>query len=45
MDIAPIRTRRDHKRTLREIEGLMTAKRNTPEGSRLDVLVPNPKPD
>ena len=24
---------------LKEIEGLMTAKRNTPEGDRLDVLV------
>ena len=39
MDIAPIKTKRDHARTLKEIEGLMTAKRSTPEGDRLDVLV------
>jgi HTH-type transcriptional regulator/antitoxin HigA len=39
MDIAPIKTKRDYHRTLKEIEGLMTAKHNTPEGDRLDVLV------
>ena len=39
MDITPIKTRRDTRRALKEIEGLMTAKRNTPEGDRLDVLV------
>lgn len=39
MDITPIRTHRDYRRTLAEIEGLMRAKRNTPEGDRLDVLV------
>ena len=39
MDIAPIRTKRDHRRALKEIEGLMAARRNTPEGDRLDVLV------
>ena len=39
MDIAPIKTERDHLRTLKEIEGLMTAKPNSPEGDRLDVLV------
>ena len=39
MDLAPIKTKRDHARALKEIEGLMTAKRNTPEGDRLDVLV------
>ena len=39
MDIAPIKTKRDHQRALKEIEGLMTAVRNTPEGDRLDVLV------
>jgi len=38
MDIKPIRTKRDHKAALREIESLMTAKRGTPEGNRLDVL-------
>ena len=40
MDIEPIRTDRDYRRTLTEIEGLMTAERDTPEGDRLDVLVP-----
>ncbi len=39
MDITPIKTQRDYRRTLKEIEGLMTAKRGTPEGDRLDVLV------
>jgi HTH-type transcriptional regulator/antitoxin HigA len=39
MDIAPIKIRRDYRRALKEIEGLMTAKRGTPEGDRLDVLV------
>ena len=39
MDIVPIKTKRDYRRTLKEIEGLMTARRNTPEGDRLDVLV------
>ena len=31
MDIAPIKTERDHRRALKETESLMTAKRNTPE--------------
>ena len=39
MNITPIKTKQDYHRTLKEIEGLMTAKRNTPEGDRLDVLV------
>ncbi|HLH93812.1 MAG TPA: transcriptional regulator [Xanthobacteraceae bacterium] len=39
MDIEPIRNNRDYRRALNEIEGLMAAKRNTPEGDRLDVLV------
>jgi len=38
-NIAPIKSQRDYRRLLKEIEGLMTAKRNTPEGDRLDVLV------
>jgi len=38
MDIKPIRTRRDYDAALRAIETLMTAKRGTPEGDRLDVL-------
>jgi HTH-type transcriptional regulator/antitoxin HigA len=39
MDIAPIKTQHDCRHVLKEIEGLMTAKRNTPAGDRLDVLV------
>ena len=39
MEIAPIRTRRDYRNALKRIEGLMRAKRSTPEGDRLDVLV------
>ncbi len=39
MDIAPIRTKRDHRRALKEIEALMDAARGTPEGDRLDVRV------
>ena len=39
MEIAPIKTRRDYQRALKRIERLMTAKRNTPEGDCLDVLV------
>jgi HTH-type transcriptional regulator / antitoxin HigA len=39
MEIAPIKSQRDYRRVLEEIEGLSMAKRNTPEGDRLDVLV------
>ena len=39
MDITPIKTKRDYRRALKEVEGLMTAKRGTPEGDRLDILV------
>jgi HTH-type transcriptional regulator / antitoxin HigA len=39
MQITPIKSQRDYRRVLKEIESLMTAKRNTPEGDRLDVLV------
>ncbi len=39
MEIKPIKNKRDYQRTLKEIEGLMTAKRNTPDSDRLDVLV------
>lgn len=39
MEIKPIRTKADHKRALKEIEALMSAKFGTPEGDRLDVLV------
>lgn len=33
-----IRNARDHRRALREIESLMDARRDTPEGDRLDIL-------
>jgi HTH-type transcriptional regulator/antitoxin HigA len=38
MDIKPVRTKRDYEAALREIETLMTARRGTAEGDRLDVL-------
>jgi hypothetical protein len=31
MEIAPIKTQRDCRNALKEIESIMTAKRNTPE--------------
>ena len=39
MNIKPIKTRADHRAALKQIETLMMAKLNTPEGERLDVLV------
>lgn len=39
MEISPIKSARDYRRALKEIEGLMTAKRGTAQGDRLDVLV------
>ena len=39
MEIKPIKSKTDYRRVLGEIQGLMLAKRNTPEGDRLDVLV------
>ncbi|MTW22828.1 helix-turn-helix domain-containing protein [Allochromatium palmeri] len=39
MDIQPIKTESDYQAALREIECLMTAEFDTPEGERLDVLV------
>jgi HTH-type transcriptional regulator / antitoxin HigA len=38
LDIKPIRTKADYRAALKDIESLMTAKANTPEGDRLDVL-------
>lgn len=38
MEITPIKTKPDYLRTLKAIEGLMTAKRNTPKGDCLDPL-------
>jgi HTH-type transcriptional regulator/antitoxin HigA len=39
MDITAIKNQRGYRRVLKEIEGLMTAKRGTKQGDRLDVLV------
>ena len=39
MNIKPIKNERDYRRVLKEIDALMDAKANTPEGDRLDVLV------
>jgi HTH-type transcriptional regulator/antitoxin HigA len=36
MNIKPIKSQRDYRRVLKEIESLTSAKRNTPEGDRLD---------
>lgn len=38
MQIKPIKTKKDYRAVLEEIESLMTAKIDTPEGDRLDVL-------
>ncbi len=38
MEIKPIRTERDHRRALAEIERLMDAEEGSPEADRLDVL-------
>lgn len=39
MDIRPIRSQRDYRAALREIESLMGAATGSPDGERLDVLV------
>jgi HTH-type transcriptional regulator/antitoxin HigA len=39
MDIAPLKNNQDYRRALKQIEGLMRAKRNTAAGDRLDLLV------
>ena len=39
MTIKPIKTERDYRKALREIENLWDAKPNTSMGDRLDVLV------
>lgn len=38
MNIKPIKTDADYKATLKEVESLMLAKPDTPEGEKLDVL-------
>lgn len=39
MNIHPIKTEQDYQGALQEIEGLMMAEENTPDGERLDILV------
>ena len=39
MEIKPIKTKADYRAALKEIEALMAAESDTPEGERLDVLV------
>jgi len=39
MEIKPIKTKADYRAALKEIEALMAADLDTPEGERLDVLV------
>lgn len=39
MDIQPIKTSADYEAALREIEHLMDAEKDTPDGDRLDILV------
>jgi HTH-type transcriptional regulator/antitoxin HigA len=39
MDIKPIKTDADYRAALKEIESLMSAASDTPEGEKLDVLV------
>jgi len=38
MEIKPIKTKADYRSTLKEIDRLMSASANSPEGERLDVL-------
>src|ERR1043166_424797 len=38
MEIKPIKSERDYRRALKEIDDLMDARINTPQGDRLDVL-------
>ena len=39
MEIKPIKTESDYREVLNEIETLMMAEADTPEGERLDILV------
>ncbi len=39
MQIKPIKTKKDYEAALKAIENRMSARRNTPEGDQLDVLV------
>src|SRR4051794_27390505 len=39
MQIKPIKNERDYRKALKTIDGLMDARRNTPDGDLLDILV------
>lgn len=39
MEIKPIKNKWDYRRVMQEIDSLMEAKANTPQGDRLDILV------
>jgi len=39
MNIKSIKTETDYREALKEIESLMTAESNTPQGEKLDILV------
>lgn len=39
MDIKPIKTDADYRAALREVESLMMAAPDTPEGEKLEVIV------
>ncbi len=39
MEIQPIKCEADYRATLRQVETLMSAERDTPDGDKLDVLV------
>jgi HTH-type transcriptional regulator/antitoxin HigA len=39
MDIKPIKTERDYRRVMKEIDSLMDARKGSVQGDRLDVLV------
>ena len=39
MNIFPIKTEQGYQKALTEIEGLMMAEKDTPDGDRLDILV------
>jgi HTH-type transcriptional regulator / antitoxin HigA len=39
VNIKPIKTKKDYKNALKEIESLMGAKKGTVQGDRLDILV------
>jgi len=39
MDIKPIKTEQDYQKALQEVDKLIDAKSNTPDGDKLDILV------